>query len=100
MLLLGVSALKLVVEIALMALLGRGLLALLAGAGRERNPFYLLLRVLTRPFERAVRTVTPRVVLDAHVPLATFALLLLAWLLATGAKIALCLELGAQACGR
>ncbi|WP_119154368.1 YggT family protein [Caldimonas tepidiphila] len=96
--LLGVSSVKLVAEIALLALLGRGLLGLMAGAGRERNPFYQLLQVLTRPFERVVRALTPRVVLDAHVPLATFAVLALVWLLATLAKIALCVELGVAAC--
>lgn len=98
MLLLAVQALKLVAEIALMALLGRGLLGLLAGAQRERNAMYRLLALLTRPFERGVRALAPRVVIDAHVPLATFVLLLLLWGLATFGKIALCLQSGVNVC--
>jgi hypothetical protein len=92
------SATKLVAEIALMALLGRGLLGLLAGAGRQANPFYRLLDAMARPFLAAVRRLAPRVVVDRHVPLATGALLALVWLLATLAKIHLCLQVGMHGC--
>ena len=91
-------ALKLIAEIALMALLGRGLLALLAGAGRQTNPFYRVLAVITDPFVRAARWVTPRLVLDQHVPLVAFLLMGLVWLAATVVKISLCLEAGVQTC--
>ena len=53
--LLASSLVKLVAEIALMALLGRGLVAVLAGAQRESNLFYQLLALLTKPLERLVR---------------------------------------------
>ncbi len=92
------TAVKLVAEIALMALLGQGLLGLLAGAGREGNLFYRLLSVITRPFVRAARTVSPRVVLDRHVPLVAFLMLGLVWLAATVLKVSLCLEAGVQTC--
>lgn len=97
MLLLTVSV-KLIAEIALMALLGRWLLGLLAGQRRDSNFFYQLLQVLTRPFERTVRCISPRVVLDRHIPLATFMLLAALWLGATLMKLSLCLEMGANAC--
>ena len=96
--LLLVSAVKLVSEIALLALVGRFILGLLAGAKRAGNPFYGVLDVLVRPFIRLTRLITPRVVLDQHVPLATFFLLLLVWLVVTGYKINLCLQIGVQAC--
>lgn len=96
--LLAVSSLKLIAEIALMALLGQWLLGLLAGARRESNLFYRLLGVLTSPFIRLARLVSPRIVLDRHLPLVAFLLLAFTWLLATGMKIRLCLELGVQAC--
>ena len=48
--LLFVSAVKLVAEIALMALAGQFLLGLLAGQKRDGNLFYQLLQVLTKPF--------------------------------------------------
>jgi hypothetical protein len=96
--LLLVSAVKLVSEIALLALVGRFLLGLLAGAKRAGNPFYGVLDVLVQPFIKLTRLITPRIVLDQHVPLATFFLLLLVWLVATGYKINLCMQIGLQAC--
>ena len=98
MLLLIVSAIKLVVEIALMALAGQFLLGLLAGAKRERNFFYRVLQVMTQPVIKAVRFLTPRVVLDRHVPLAAFALLASIWLVTTIAKINICLQVGIDQC--
>lgn len=92
------ASLKLIAEIAWLALLGRWLLGLLAGARRDSNLFYQLLQVLTRPFERMVRFISPRVVLDRHIPLATFLLLSMVWLGATALKIGLCLEMGVAAC--
>jgi hypothetical protein len=96
--LLVVSAIKLIAEIALMALLGQWLLGLLAGAKRESNLFYQVLGVLTKPFVSGVRMITPRVVIDRHVPLATCLLLMMVWISATLTKINLCIEIGVQAC--
>ena len=96
--LLFVSAVKLVAEIALMALLGQWVLGLLAGARRDSNFFYRLFKVLTDPFVRGARLITPRVVLDRHVPLVAFLLLAFAWIIATFYRIQLCLEIGVEAC--
>jgi hypothetical protein len=73
--LLFVSSVKLVAEIALLALAGQFLLGLLAGQKRETNFFYKLLQVLTGPFTKGMRLITPRIVVDRHIPLATFLLL-------------------------
>jgi hypothetical protein len=73
--LLAITAIKLLAEIALLALLGRWLLGLLAGAKREGNVFYQVLSIVTRPVERMTRLLSPRVVLDRHIPLATALLL-------------------------
>ncbi|MEN9631400.1 MAG: hypothetical protein RJA10_4628 [Pseudomonadota bacterium] len=96
--LLLVMSIKLVAEIALVSLLGQWLLGLLAGAKRESNFFYRLLSVMTSPFVRAARWLTPRAVLDRHVPLVAFLLLMFMWLFATIFKVQLCLEAGVQAC--
>ncbi len=96
--LLLVSSIKLLAEIALMALLGQWLLGLLAGAKRDSNLFYQLLGIVTRPVLRGARWLAPRVVLDRHVPVVAFLLLLFAWLFATIYKVQLCLEIGVQAC--
>jgi uncharacterized protein YggT (Ycf19 family) len=76
--LLLVVVLKSLVELAGLFLLGQGLLYILAGPKRDNNGIYQLFCMLTRPVLRAVRAVTPRVVLDKHVPFV--AVLLLAWL--------------------
>jgi hypothetical protein len=96
--LLFVSALKLIAEIALMALLGQWLLGMLAGAKRETNFFYRMLQTMTQPFVRIARLLSPRIVLDRHLPLVAFLLLAFGWFVVTTIKINLCLELGVEAC--
>ena len=96
--LLLVSSVKLVAEIALMAMAGRWLLGLLAGAKRDTNFFYRLLGVVTAPVMRGTRLLTPPVVLDRHVPLVAFLLLGFVWVFSTLAKVRICLEIGVQAC--
>lgn len=92
------SSLKLIAEIALLAMLGQWLLGLLAGAKRDSNFFYQMLSILTRPFTRLTRLLSPRVVLDRHIPLAAFLLLLSVWLVVTVVKINLCLQIGVAQC--
>lgn len=93
-----VSIVKLVAEIALMALLGRFVLGLLAGARREQNLFYQILEIMTRPFVRGARLITPKVVLDRHLPLVAFFLLVFAWLAATITRINICIQIGVHLC--
>jgi len=96
--LLLVSAIKLVVEIALMALVGQFVLGLLAGARRDGNVFYRLLQVVTAPVVRGLRLIAPRAVLDRHLPLAAFFLLASVWLVATLIKVDLCVRIGIDQC--
>lgn len=93
-----VSIFKLLAEIAMLTLLGQGVLALLAGAKRDQNMFYQMLQIVTRPVLRAARFVAPKVVIDRHVPLVAALLLFFIWLVATITKISICLELGVQLC--
>ena len=97
MLLLATSV-KLIAEIALMALLGQWLVGLLAGQRRDNNIAYKLLKVLTDPFVRGARFISPRVVIDRHLPVVAFLLLGMAWAVATLSKIQICINLGVQAC--
>jgi hypothetical protein len=92
------SALKLIAEIALMALIGQWVLGLLAGARRDTNLFYGILKAMTNPFVRVARGLAPRQVLDRHVPLVAFLLLSFVWVSATLWRIQMCLEIGVQAC--
>jgi hypothetical protein len=97
-LLLLVEILKLLAEIALLCLVGQWVLALLAGAKRDQNLFYQLFQVLTRPLILGARWVSPKVVLDRHLPLVAFLVLSFVWLLATLTKIDICLRIGVQLC--
>ena len=96
--LLFVSSVKLIAEIALMALLGRFILGLLAGNRRETNLFWQLLDMLVRPFLRLARLLTPSLVIDRHLPLVAALLLGFIWLAALIGKINICVQLGMEAC--
>ena len=92
------SAVKLIAEIALLAMVGQWVLGMLAGSRRDENLFYRLLQVMTAPFVKVARVLTPRFVLDRHVPLAAFLLMLAIWVVATITKIELCMRIGVAAC--
>ena len=63
---------QLVIAIALMGLLGQGLLYVLAGSERENNLFYRIVKTIPSPFVKLFRLITPRVIEDRLVPFATF----------------------------
>jgi hypothetical protein len=96
--LLLVNILKTIAEIALMALLGQWVLGLLAGSKRDTNVFYRVLEVITRPFVRLARLLSPPIVLDRHVPLVAFLLLAFGWLVVTMIKIDMCVKIGVEQC--
>ncbi len=96
--LLLVTTVKLIAEIALLALLGQWLLGLLAGAKRDQNIFYQILQILGRPFVAVARLVSPKLVVDRHLPLVAFFLLLFVWLGMTILKIQTCLQIGVELC--
>jgi predicted cobalt transporter CbtA len=72
-------ALKAVVEVAGFALIGQGLVSLFAGADRDRNFVYVLLRIVTSPATRFVRFIMPKVVQDRFIPVLTFGVLFWVW---------------------
>jgi hypothetical protein len=89
---------QLTLYIPLLALLGQSLLFVLAGPRRDTNFFYQLLKLLSKPFTVVVRRLTPRRVADHHVPLVTFLLLVVAYVVVTLERISLCLRLGVELC--
>jgi hypothetical protein len=70
----------LLVTLALLFLAGQGVLYVLAGHKRATNLFYQLFQVLTRPVIRLTRAITPKVIIDRHVPFVAFLLLVWIWL--------------------
>ncbi len=84
------SVLRALTEVALLSLLGQGVLALLAGSGRAKNPIYQLFQIVVRPALRIVRFVLPRIIIDKHLPLVTFFLLFWLWILLAYLKRVIC----------
>jgi hypothetical protein len=78
LLILGV--LRALVEVAGLFLLGQGLLALLAGSRRHTNTMYKLFLIITGPVVKATRKLTPRQIIDKHVPFISFAVLFWLWI--------------------
>ena len=96
--LLFLVVLKSLAELALMFIAGRFILGLLAGKKKQTNVFWQLLDVAARPALWLNPALSPKAILDQHIPLATVSWLLLAWVLLTQAKIDMCLQLGPGAC--
>ncbi|HRZ59198.1 MAG TPA: hypothetical protein P5163_01295 [Rubrivivax sp.] len=71
---------KAILEVAALALMGQFLVGIFAWGRRGENVIYKLFQVIASPFTRLVRLVTPKFVVDQHIPLATFLLLAFAWL--------------------
>jgi hypothetical protein len=89
-----ISIARVIVEVALFTLLGQGVLALFAGKARDRNIVYRLMQIITGPAVKAVRFVTPRFILDNHIPMVTFFLLFWVWIGLAVAKRHVCLTQG------
>lgn len=92
------TTVKLLTEIALLALAGQWAVGLLAGAAKGRNPFYRVLQLVGLPWVKVARWISPQVVMDRHLPLVAFLVLLLVWAVAAIAKVRICLEIGVALC--
>lgn len=88
--LLLVTILRALVQVAGYALIGQGVLALLAGSRRDQNIFYVLLKTIASPAVKAVRFIAPRFILDAHIPFLTFFILFWLLVVLTALKHHLC----------
>ena len=93
-----INLLQLILYIPLLALLGQGLLFVLAGAKRNENFFYQLLQLISKPFTFVVRKLTPAKVGDSQVPIVTFFLLVIAYAVVSFEKIDLCVRIGLEQC--
>jgi len=92
---------KAVIEVAMLALLGQFIVGIFAWGRRANNIVYRLFQTVASPFTWVVRKVTPRVVLDAHIPLATLLLLVFTWVFISFSLRSSCASNPAQpACSR
>ena len=92
------TLLQLTLYIPLLALVGQGILYVLAGPRRQSNFFYQLLQLLAKPFTFVVRKITPRQVGDHQVPIVTFFLVVILYLVVTFERINACLQAGIEVC--
>jgi len=84
--------LKALTEVAGVAFVGQGVLWVIAGAKRETNLVYKLFKLLTSPVTRITRTITPRIIIDAHIGLVAFFLLMVLWVALTAFKIKIVMD--------
>lgn len=78
LLILGI--LRALTEVALLFLLGQGILALLAGNRRHDNAIYKLFVIVTRPVLKVVRMISPPQIIDRHLPFVAFFALFWMWI--------------------
>ena len=84
--------LKALTEVAGLAMFGQGVLWVVAGAKRDQNIVYGIFKTLTSPVMKATRAITPRFVLDQHLGLVAFFLLVVIWVVLTVVKIKIVME--------
>ena len=96
--LLAVVIAKSLIELSIMFIIGRFLLGLLTGSNRDHNVFWQLLDVASKPALWITRKISPKLILDRHIPLATSSWLLIAWVVVVQLKIEICLEMGVASC--
>ena len=94
---LAASILKGLVEVALLVMVGQGLLFVLAGASRHQNLVYRMFATVTQPIMKATRAITPRFIVDQHIGLVAFFLLLVLWVLALALKVHFFIEQAGRA---
>ncbi len=96
--LLTIIILKSLIELSLMFVIARFLLGLLAGIKKVTNVFWQLLDVAAKPVLWLTRKVSPKLILDQHIPFAAACWLVVAWVLVVKMKIDLCVDLGVATC--
>lgn len=75
-----ITLLRALVEVAMLFLVGRGILAVLAGSGRQDNGVYKLFVLVTRPVLKIMRFISPPQVIDKHLPFVAFFVLFWCWI--------------------
>lgn len=78
--LLIIGILRAVVEVALLFLIGQGILALLAGSRRHTNLVYKFFLIVTQPVMKIVRFIAPPQIIDKHLPFVAFFVLFWCWI--------------------
>lgn len=67
------------VLVAALALFGQLMVGMFNWRAREQNLVYRLFQLIGSPFVKLVRLITPKVVIDRHIPIGAFMLLVFAY---------------------
>lgn len=93
-----INALQLLLYIAGLALLGQGVLYLLAGRKRETNFAYKLFQVLTKPAFVAARFIAPRQIADSQLGLVACFVVAMLYVAVTLWKVEYCVGVQMVGC--
>jgi hypothetical protein len=93
-----INIVQALVALALLFLLGQGVLYLLAGASRDNNFVYRMFQVLTKPWLKAARFIAPRQVGDHQLGYVAFFLLAAIYLIVLVIKIDHCMSINMVGC--
>jgi len=83
---------KALMEVALLGLLGQGMLYLLAGKGRDKNVFYQTVKAVASPPMALARIISPPQFPPLWVGCVAFSMCVAVWLVATYYKICISLN--------
>ena len=92
------NIMQLLLYIGLLALLGQGLLFLIAGAKRDTNLFYQLFQVVNKPWIALAALISPKQIATRHHAFVAFCLVAALYLAVTVAKIEHCVSVGMVGC--
>lgn len=91
-----ITAVRALIEIAMLMLLARGAMWLFGPRARQGNFFYDIMTIVAAPFIKGMRRITPRFVRDAYIPAMAFVLVVCLWLALGIAKAAMCASRGLE----
>lgn len=96
--LLFLNAAQLLLYIGILALLGQGLLFILAGAKRDTNMFYQLFTIVNKPWIYIAALIAPKQIAKRHHAFVAFCVVAVLYLAVTVAKIEHCVSVGMTSC--
>lgn len=96
--LLSINILQLIFYIAALALLGQGLLFVLAGAKRGNNFFYQIFQIINKPFFILARWLAPKQIADSQVGFVAAILVAILYMAVSLWKIDYCISVNMVGC--
>ncbi len=83
----AVVLLKGAVEVALLLVQARSMVFAMSLGRHDQNPVHRVLKLATRPVDRLARVMSPRLILNQHLPVVSFFLLFWLWIALVMAKV-------------